>query len=81
VTHFQSQLSIVNKLTKRSDFPWLFNNPASVPRFDLVRDFVKDEAFSQQDRTLRRYLNQALSIIDDFGLKQLPKNSGEHLLK
>src|ERR1700692_1348713 len=25
--------------------------------FDLVRDFMKDEAFSQQDRTLRRYLN------------------------
>ena len=22
--------------------------------FDLVRDFMKDEAFSQQDRTLRR---------------------------
>lgn len=49
--------------------------------FDLVRDFMKDEAFSQQDRTLRRYLNPELLIIDDFGLKQLPKNSSEHLFE
>jgi len=49
--------------------------------FDLVRDFMQDEAFSQQDRTLRRYLNPELLIIDDFGLKQLPKNSGEHLFE
>ncbi|MDB6122325.1 MAG: transposase/IS protein [Pedosphaera sp.] len=26
--------------------------------FDLVRDFMKDEAFNQQDRTLRRYLTR-----------------------
>jgi DNA replication protein DnaC len=32
--------------------------------FDLVRDFMKDEAFSQQDRALRRYLNPELLIID-----------------
>jgi DNA replication protein DnaC len=49
--------------------------------FDLVRDFMKDEAFNQQDRTLRRYLNPELLIIDDFGLKQLPRNSGEHLFE
>jgi len=49
--------------------------------FDLVRDFMKDEAFNQQDRTLRRYLNPELLIIDDFGLKQLPKNFGEHLFE
>src|SRR5207253_11330916 len=49
--------------------------------FDLVRDFMKDEAFNQQDRTLRRYLNPELLIIDDFGLKQLPKNSGEDLFE
>jgi len=35
--------------------------------FDLVRDFVKDEAFSQQDRTLRRYLNPELLIITILG--------------
>jgi DNA replication protein DnaC len=49
--------------------------------FDLVRDFMKDEAFNQQDRTLCRYLSPELLIIDDFGLKQLLKNSGEHLFE
>jgi DNA replication protein DnaC len=49
--------------------------------FDLVRDFMRDEAFNQQDRTLRRYLKPELLVIDDFGLKQLPKNSGEYLFE
>jgi DNA replication protein DnaC len=49
--------------------------------FDLVRNFKKGEAFSQQNRTLRRYLNPELLIIDDFGLKQLPQNSGAHLFE
>ena len=49
--------------------------------FDLVRDFMKDEAFNQQDKTLRKYLKPDLVIIDDMGLKQLPKNSGEYLLE
>ena len=29
--------------------------------FDLVRDFMKDEAFKQQDKTLRRYLKPDLA--------------------
>ena len=49
--------------------------------FDLVRDFLKDEAFNQQDKTLRKYLKPELVIIDDMGLKQLPKHSGEYLLE
>ena len=49
--------------------------------FDLVRDFLKDEAFNQQDRVLRRYLKPDLLIIDDMGLKALPKYSGEYLLE
>lgn len=49
--------------------------------FDLVRDFLKDEAFNQQDRTLRQYLKPDLLIIDDMGLKNLPKHSGEYLLE
>ena len=49
--------------------------------FDLVRDFLKDEAFNQQDKTLRNYLKPDLVIIDDMGLKQLPKHSGEYLLE
>jgi DNA replication protein DnaC len=49
--------------------------------FDLVRDFMKDEAFNQQDKTLRKYLKPDLLIIDDMGLKALPKHSGEYLLE
>ena len=49
--------------------------------FDLVRDFLKDEAFNQQERTVRKYLKPDLVIIDDMGLKQLPKHSGEYLLE
>lgn len=49
--------------------------------FDLVRDFMTDEAFNQQDKVLRKYLKPDLVIIDDMGLKQLPKHSGEYLLE
>lgn len=49
--------------------------------FDLVRDFLKDEAFSQQERTVRKYLKPDLLIIDDMGLKSLPKHSAEYLLE
>lgn len=49
--------------------------------FDLVRDFLKDDAFNQQDRTLRRYLKPDLLIIDDMGMRSLPKHSGEYLFE
>ncbi len=49
--------------------------------FDLVRDFLKDEAFSQQDKALRKYIKPDLLIIDDMGLKNLPKHSAEYLLE
>jgi DNA replication protein DnaC len=49
--------------------------------FDLVNDFLKDEAFSQRERTVRRYLKPELVIIDDMGLKSLPKHSAEYLLE
>lgn len=49
--------------------------------FDLVRDFLADEAFNQQDKVLRRYLKPDLLVIDDMGLKALPKHSGEYLLE
>jgi len=42
---------------------------------------MKDEAFNQQDKTLPRYLKPDLVIIDDMGLKALPKQSGEYLLE
>jgi DNA replication protein DnaC len=49
--------------------------------FDLVRDFMKDEAFKQQDKTVRKYLKPDLVIIDDMGLKALPQGAGEYLLE
>ena len=49
--------------------------------FDLVRDFLHDEAMSGQDKVLLRYLKPDLLIIDDMGLKRLPKQSGEYLLE
>jgi len=49
--------------------------------FDVVRDFLEDEALSQMDRTLAKYLKPDLLIIDDMGMKQLPKRSGEYLFE
>jgi len=49
--------------------------------FDLVRDFLQDEAFGGEDRVLTRYLKPDLLIIDDMGIKQLPKRSGEFLFE
>lgn len=49
--------------------------------FDLVQDFVRDEAFAGQDRVLEKYLKPDLLIIDDMGMKQLPKRSGEYLFE
>ena len=49
--------------------------------FDLVRDFLHDEALGGQERILARYLKPDLAIIDDFGMRQLPKRSGEYLFE
>jgi DNA replication protein DnaC len=49
--------------------------------FDLVHDFLADEAVQQRDRVLRAYLKPELLIIDDMGLKQLPRHAGEYLLE
>lgn len=49
--------------------------------FDLVRDFLHDEALSGEDRIMARYLKPDLLIIDDMGMKQLPKRSGEYLFE
>lgn len=49
--------------------------------FDVVRDFLQDEAFDGQDRVLARYLKPDLLIIDDMGIKELPKKSGEFLFE
>jgi len=49
--------------------------------FDLVADFLSEEALQQRDKTLRQYLKPDLLIIDDMGLKQLPKHAGEYLFE
>jgi DNA replication protein DnaC len=49
--------------------------------FDLVRDFLRDESLSQEDKMLAKYLKPELLIIDDMGMKQLPKRSGEYLFE
>jgi DNA replication protein DnaC len=49
--------------------------------FDAIRDFLHDEALAGQERVLQRYLKPELLIIDDMGMKQLPKRSGEYLFE
>jgi DNA replication protein DnaC len=49
--------------------------------FDVVRDFMQDEAFAGQDRVLAKYLKPDLVIIDDMGMRQLPSRSGEFLFE
>ena len=49
--------------------------------FDLVRQLIRDEAFEAQDKVLARYLRADLLIIDDMGLKALPRQSGEYLFE
>jgi DNA replication protein DnaC len=49
--------------------------------FDLVRDFLHDDAFNDQDKIMERYLRADLLIVDHMGMKQLPKRSGEYLFE
>lgn len=49
--------------------------------FDVVRDFMQDEAFNGHEKILTRYLKPDLLIIDDMGIKELPKKSGEFLFE
>lgn len=49
--------------------------------FDVVRDFLHDEALEGQEKVLAKYLKPDLLIIDDMGMKQLPKKSGEYLFE
>jgi DNA replication protein DnaC len=49
--------------------------------FDIVRDFLHEEAMREDDKLLARYLKPDLVIIDDMGMKQLPRRSGEVLFE
>lgn len=48
--------------------------------FDVVRDFLHEEALGDE-KVLNRYLKPDLLIIDDMGMKQLPKRSGEYVFE
>lgn len=49
--------------------------------FDVVRDFLHDEAVGGEEKILAQYLKPDLLIVDDMGMKQLPKRSGEYLFE
>lgn len=49
--------------------------------FDAVRDFLHDEAFDGHEKVMARYLKPDLLILDDMGMKHLPKRSGEYLFE
>lgn len=49
--------------------------------FDLVREFLESEAITEERTVITRYLRPDLLIIDDMGLKQLPRKSGECLFE
>lgn len=49
--------------------------------FDVVRDFLHDEPFEGQDKVMAKYLKPDLLIIDDMGMKHLPRKSGEVLFE
>ncbi|MCX5661463.1 MAG: IS21-like element helper ATPase IstB [Planctomycetota bacterium] len=52
--------------------------------FDVVREFLHDAAVEGGpggEKVLARYLKPDLLIIDDMGMKQLPKRSGEYLFE
>lgn len=49
--------------------------------FDTVRDLMHDEAFEGHDKVMAQYLKPDLLILDDMGIKQLPKRSGEYLFE
>lgn len=49
--------------------------------FDLVRDLMEDETLAGSRKGLAKYLKPDLLIVDDMGLKQLPRQSGEYLFE
>jgi DNA replication protein DnaC len=49
--------------------------------FDVVRDFLHDDLLGETNKVLAKYLKPDLLIIDDMGMKHLPKRSGECLFE
>lgn len=49
--------------------------------FDLVGDLNEAGALQESAKRINTYLKPDLLIIDDMGIKQLPRNAGEHLFE
>ncbi len=49
--------------------------------FDMVRDLMKEQMLTGDDKIMKKYLKPDLLIIDDMGIKQLPDRSAEYLFE
>jgi len=49
--------------------------------FDTIGELIEAENFGDSSRMMKRYLQPDLLIIDDMGIKKLPKQSGEYLFE
>jgi len=49
--------------------------------FDTVTELIQAENFGDNVKTMNRYLKVDLLIIDDMGIKKLPRQSGEYLFE
>jgi DNA replication protein DnaC len=49
--------------------------------FDCVQELIAAENFGDNLKTMNRYLKPDLLIVDDMGIKKLPKQSGEYLFE
>jgi len=49
--------------------------------FDAIAELTQAENFGDSTKTMNRYLKPDLLIIDDMGVKRLPRQSGEYLFE
>jgi len=49
--------------------------------FDTTGELIEAENFGDNARVMKRYLQPDLLVIDDMGIKKLPKQSGEYLFE
>ena len=49
--------------------------------FDTVAELIQAENFGDNAKAMKRYLKPDLVIIDDMGIRKLPKQSGEYLFE
>lgn len=49
--------------------------------FDTVGELIAAENFGDNSKIMKQYLKPELLIIDDMGIKKLPKQSGEYLFE